>query len=145
MAIYKLLVGVDAAQLQNGVAHSGFDQHGNVAARFNLNDDLAHRNAKHVLVQRFVWNALVLTLQRLAAHQMHNHFQAHLAAHGRLAKNRLDVEQANTAHFEQVLQQLGTAPLDGGLVDAVQIDRVVGHHTVPARDQLQPQLAFAQA
>ena len=39
----------------------------------------------------------------------------------------------------------GAAALDGGLVDAVQVHRVVGHQAVAARDQLQPQLAFAQA
>ena len=76
---------------------------------------------------------------------MHDHFQAHFAAHGGFAKNRLDVEQANAAHFKQVLQQLGAAAFNRGLVDAVQIDRVVSHQTVPARDQLQPQLVFAQA
>ena len=32
MAFDKLLVGVDAAQLQDGVAHGGLDQHGDVAA-----------------------------------------------------------------------------------------------------------------
>jgi hypothetical protein len=71
--------------------------------------------------------------------------QAHLAAHGGFAKDGADVQQADAAHFQQVLQQLGAAALDGGLVDAVQVDRVVGHQAVAARDQLQPQLALAQA
>jgi hypothetical protein len=31
VALDKLLVGINAAQLQDGVAHGRFDQHGNVA------------------------------------------------------------------------------------------------------------------
>jgi hypothetical protein len=62
-----------------------------------------------------------------------------------LAEDAADVQQADAAHFQQVLQQLGAAALDGGLVDAVQVHRVVGHQAVAARDQLQAQLALAQA
>ena len=58
---------------------------------------------------------------------------------------RADVQQADAAHLQQVLQQLGAAALDRGLVDAVQVHRVVGHQAVAARDQLQPELALAQA
>ena len=76
---------------------------------------------------------------------MHDELEAHLAAHGRLAKDGADIEQTDAAHFQQVLQQLGALALDGGLVDAEQIHRIVGHQAVAARDQLQAQLALAQA
>ena len=95
--------------------------------------------------ERLKRHALVVALQRLAAHQVHDELEPHLAAHRSFAKDGADVEQANAAHFEQVLQQIGAAALDRGLVDAVQIHRVVGHQAVAARDQLQPQLALAQA
>ena len=42
-------------------------------------------------------------------------------------------------------KQLGAAALERGLRDAVEIDRVVGDQAVAARDQLQPELALAQA
>ena len=62
-----------------------------------------------------------------------------------LAEYGTNVEQANATYLEQVLQQLWAAPLDGGLVDPVQIDRVVCHQPVAARYQLQAEFAFAQA
>ncbi|MCY1535170.1 hypothetical protein D9M68_705630 [compost metagenome] len=62
---------------------------------------------------------------------MHDQGQPHLAAHRGLAKDGLDVEQADAAHFQQVLQQLGATAFDAGLVDAVEVHRVVGHQTVP--------------
>ena len=70
---------------------------------------------------------------------------AHLAAHRGLAEDGLDVEQTDAAHLEQVLQQLGAAALERRLADAVDVHRVVGHQTVAARDELQPEFALAQA
>ena len=49
-------------------------------------------------------HALVLALQGFFAHQVHDQLEAHFAAHRRLAKNSADVQQANAAHFQQVLQ-----------------------------------------
>jgi hypothetical protein len=96
-------------------------------------------------VQRLVGQALELALQRFLAHQVHDQLEAHLAAHRGLAKDGLDVQQADAAHLQQVHQQLGAAALQRVLRDAVEVHRVVGHQAVAARDQLQPQLALAQA
>ncbi|MPM84865.1 hypothetical protein SDC9_131941 [bioreactor metagenome] len=76
---------------------------------------------------------------------MHDELEPHLAAHRRLTKDGADVEQADAAHFQQVLQKIGALALDGGLVDAVQIHRVIGHQAIATRDQFQAQLALAQA
>ena len=141
----KFLVRVHAAQLQNCVAHRCFDQHRNVAPRHHLNHHFAHRHTQHILAQRFVGQAFVIALQGFFAHQMHDELQAHFAAHRCFAKNGANVQQTNAAHFEQVLQQLGAATFDRCLVDAIQIHRIIGHQAVAARNQLQPQLAFAQA
>ena len=54
VAFDKFLVGVDAAQLQHGVAHGSFDQHGNVAPGHHLDHHLEHRHAQHVLGQRLI-------------------------------------------------------------------------------------------
>jgi hypothetical protein len=96
-------------------------------------------------IERLVGHALVIALQRFAAHQVHDQLEPHLAAHRGLAKDGANVEQADAAHLQQVLQQFGATALDGGLVDAEQVDRIVGHQAIAARYQLQPKLAFAQA
>ena len=127
MAFDKLLVGVDAAQLQDGVAHGGLDQHGDVAAGDHLDHHLEHWHTQNVLRERLVGETLVVALQRLLAHQVHDELEAHLAAHGRLAKDGADIEQTDAAHFQQVLQQLGALALNGGLVDAEQVHGIVGH------------------
>ena len=76
---------------------------------------------------------------------MHDQFQAHLAAHGRFAKDGLDVEQAQAPHFQQVLQQGRAAAFDHVGRDAREFDGVIGHQAVAARNQFQAQLALAQA
>ena len=76
---------------------------------------------------------------------MHDQLEPHLAAHGRLTKDGADIEQADAAHFEQVLQQVGAFALDRGLVDAVEVHGIIGHQAVAPGDQLQAQLALAQA
>jgi hypothetical protein len=88
--------------------------------------------SQDVLVQRLVGQALEFTLHRLLAHQVHDELQAHLAAHGGLAKDGLDVEQADAAHFQQVLQQRRAAAFQRRLADAVDVHRVVGHQAVAA-------------
>mmetsp|Transcript_5514 Transcript_5514/g.13264 ORF Transcript_5514/g.13264 Transcript_5514/m.13264 type:complete len:375 (-) Transcript_5514:3130-4254(-) len=145
VALDEFLVGVDASQLQDGVAHGGLDQHREVAARVHRNDHLAHRHAEHVLVQRLVGQALEVALHRLLAHQVDDELEPHLAAHGGFAKDGLDVEQADAAHFQQIEQQLRAAALDGGLGDAEEVDRIVSHEAMAAGDQLQAQFALAQA
>ena len=42
------------------------------------------------------------------------------------------------------MQQLGAAALNRGLVDPVEVHRIIGHQAVATRDQLQAQFAFAQ-
>ena len=68
-----------------------------------------------------------------------------MAAHGGLAENGADIQQADAAYFQQVLQQLGATAFDAVLVHAVQIHHIIGHQAVATRNQLQTQLAFANA
>jgi hypothetical protein len=75
VALDEFLVGVDAAQLQDGVAHRGFDQHRQVAAGIHGDHHLAHRHAEDVLVQRLVGQALELALHRFLAHQVDDQLQ----------------------------------------------------------------------
>ena len=89
--------------------------------------------------------AFVVSLQSFATHQVHNQLEPHFSAHRGFAKNASNVEQANTAHLQQVGQELRTSALNGVLVDAKQVNRVIGHQPVAARNQLESQLALAQA
>ena len=75
---------------------------------------------------------------------MNDQLETHFAAHSGLAEDRPDVEQADAADFEQIHQQLGAATLDGELRNAKQVDRVVGHQPMAARNQLQAQFTLAQ-
>ena len=49
VAFDKLLIRIDAAQLQNCVAYGRLHQHCDVAASHHLNNGFAHGNAQHVL------------------------------------------------------------------------------------------------
>ena len=55
-----------------------------------------------------------------------------IAATVMFTKDGPDVQQADATHLEQVLQQLGASPLDGGLVDPVEVHRIVGHQPMTA-------------
>ncbi len=76
---------------------------------------------------------------------MADELEPHFAAHRGLTKNGLDIEQTDTAHFQQVLQQRRTAALDGVLRHAQQVHAIVSHQAVTPRYEIQPQLALAQA
>ena len=76
---------------------------------------------------------------------MHDKFEPHFATHRGLAKNAPDIEQPNAPNFEQVLKQFRAPPFNGGLVDTVEVDGVIGHQPVATGNQLQPQLALSQS
>ena len=63
--------------------------------------------------------------------------------HRRLTENGADVEHADTAHFEKVLQHGGATAFERIGRDAIQLDDVVGYQAVAAGDELQRQLALA--
>ncbi len=69
VALDEFLVGINAAQLQDGVAHRRLHQHGDIASGHHLDDDLANGHPQHILGQRLIGEALVLALQRFLAHQ----------------------------------------------------------------------------
>ena len=71
--------------------------------------------------------------------------QLHLAAHRGLAEDGADVEQAEAAHLDEVLQHGRAAALERAGRDARDLDHVVGHQAVAAADQLEPELALAYA
>src|SRR5690606_19178287 len=63
LAFHELAQGVDAAQLQDGIAHGRLDQHGEIAAGRDLQHHLAHRQAEHVLGDVLQGQALEFVLR----------------------------------------------------------------------------------
>ena len=76
---------------------------------------------------------------------MDDEAQSHLPAARRFAKDRADVEDAETAHFDEVLQHLGTAAFEHVRSDARELDDVVGDEPVAAGDQFEREFGFAGA
>ena len=56
-----------------------------------------------------------------------------------------DVQHAHAANFQKIAQHGRAAAFQHFRRGAVQLDRIVRHQAVPARNQLQGQFAFAQA
>ena len=79
------------------------------------------------------------------AAQLDDEPQLHLSSDRGLAEDRLDIEQAEAAHLEQVGQQRRTATFDRVGRDAREVDHVVGHQTMTAADQFESQFALADA
>ncbi len=71
-----------------------------------------HLHAEDFLVQRLVRQALELAVHRFFAHEVDDQLQAHLSPYRGLAEDRLDVQQPDAAHLEQVEQQFRTAALE---------------------------------
>ena len=69
--------------------------------------------------------------------------QVLLGAHRGFAEDGADVEHAQSAHFEKILQQLRAAAFQGFGRNVIELDHVVGDQSAAARDQLQRQLALA--
>jgi len=69
--------------------------------------------------------------------------QLHLPAHRRLAEDGADVEQAQAAHFDIVLEHRRAAAFERAGGDARDLDHVVGDQAMAARDQLDAELALA--
>jgi hypothetical protein len=81
-----------------------------------------------------------------AALQVHDQLELHLAPAGGFAEDGADVEHAEAAHFEEVLEQLRAArPSRTCRGDAGELDDVVGDQAVAARDEFQGEFALADA
>ncbi|OMP13865.1 hypothetical protein COLO4_00780, partial [Corchorus olitorius] len=142
LAVHEVAQRINAAQTQDGIAHGGFDQHSQVAAGGHLDLHHVDRQPQHIEVLRIERQAFELAI--VAAHELHDQLDLHLPAHRGFTEDRLDVEQAQAAHFQQVLQQRRAAPLNEVRTQPHEVDCVVGNEAVAARDQFQAQLALAQ-
>ena len=76
---------------------------------------------------------------------MRDQAQLHLPAHRGLAEDGADIEQAQAAHFDKVHEHRRAASLERAGRNARDLDDVVGDQAVAAADELQPELALADA
>ena len=138
--------GVDAAQLEDLVAHRGLDQHRQVAPRRHRDAHLAHGDAENLLAQFGKRQPLGrVALAGRGAREMRDQAQLHLPAHRGLAEDGADIEQAQAAHFDKVHEHRRAASLERAGRNARDLHDVVGDQAVAAADELQPELALADA
>ena len=140
----EFLRAVDAAQLQDIVAHGRLHQHGEIAPRGHRQHDLADAHAQDLFGARFERQAFQPghnAAYRLF--QLHDELEILAHAHGGFAEDRADVEHAQAPHFEEVFEQLGAAAFQRFGRDVVELDDVVGYQPAAARDELQRELALA--
>src|SRR5690606_1673396 len=142
LAFDELAHGVDAAQGEDGVAHGGFDQHGQVAPGRHLQHDAADGYTQDFL--GLILHGQALEAFRGGTDEVHHEAEFHFAAHRGFAEDGADIEQPQAAYLEQAQQQLGATAFDDAGSDAREFDRIVGHKAVPARDEFERQCAFAQ-
>src|SRR2546428_6981095 len=76
---------------------------------------------------------------------MHDQPQIHLRAHRSLAEYRADVEHAQAAHFQKILQYRRAAAFERGHRDARDVDDIVRNEPLAPADQFQRDLAFPGA
>src|SRR5882762_6357906 len=143
LPLHELGRRVNAAKLQDVVAHGGLEQHREVATCRNRNDDFPDGHAQDIF--RLFEQRESLRLVRSRAIEMHDQPQIHLRAHSRLAEYRADVEHAQAAHFQKILQYRRAPAFERGHRDARDVDDIVRNEPVAAADQFQRELAFPGA
>ena len=76
---------------------------------------------------------------------MGDELQFHFRPHRRFAVDGADVDQPEAAHFEEILEQRRAAALERRRRDARDLDHVVRHQPLAPADELQRELALANA
>src|ERR1700758_3385060 len=137
LSLDELLGAVDAALVEHEVAHGRFDQHREIAPGGYGNGHLANRHAENFLEGSVHLQAVeVRELLRAVVLQVHHQLQELARAHGRFAEDSADVEHADAADLEKVAQHGGATAFQRIGRNAIQLDDVVGHQSVAARDEL---------
>ena len=146
LALDELLDRIDAAALEDVVAHRHLDQHRKVAAGRNRDAHLGDGDAEEGLGRRHHVEPVEPDFADfLRVHQLDDELEVLLRLDGRFAEQEADVEDAQPAHLEEVADQRGAVAFQRIRRDVLQFDHVVGDQAVAARDQLECQLALADA
>src|SRR6202171_4055976 len=140
----ELLRRVVPLEFQQVVARGHLDDGGQVAPRPHRDDEERHLHVEHGVLLLLDAEPVVLDLV-VPLHQLHHHLHLLPLAHGADAEEVLDVDDADSPDLHVVLDDLRAAPVDAAALLALQIDDVVGHQSVAARDEVERQLALADA
>jgi catechol 2,3-dioxygenase-like lactoylglutathione lyase family enzyme len=134
LALHEFLQRVDAAQLQDGVAHRGLEQHRDVAAGRDRDHHLADRQAQHVLGRELERQALDFFVQRAARRTRCTiSFRRILRRTAVSPKIALMSSRPRPRTSSRFCSSGGQRPFDHVRRDAREFDRVVGHQAVRAR------------
>src|SRR5712672_406608 len=143
LPLHELGRRVNAAKLQDVIAHRRLKQHREVATRRNRNDDFPDGHAQDIF--RLLVQRQALRLVRPRAIEMHDQPQVHLRAYRSLAEYRADIEHAQAPDLQEILQYRRAAAFERGYGDARDVDDIVRDEPVAAADQFQRELAFPGA
>src|SRR6476620_9557230 len=144
LPVDEFLRAVDAPQLQDIVAHGGLHEDCEIASSGHGQHHFAYAHAENLFGARLQREAL--QSRHNASYrlfQLHDQLEVLAHAHGGFAEDGADVEHAQAAHFQEVLEQLGAAPFQRLRRDVIELDDVVGNQSSAARDELQGELALA--
>ncbi|EEF25668.1 conserved hypothetical protein [Ricinus communis] len=115
------------------VTHGGFNQHRNVSASRNRDNDLADLNIQHMLgLPVCTQTVQVLRLHFIGQFQLYHHIQRFSRFDRIIAIECADVQNAQAAHLQKILQQLGATPFNALGGDTVKVDNIICHQAVPA-------------
>src|SRR5688500_3506081 len=142
----EFLGTVDAAQLQDVTAYGGFRENRQIAAGRNRYRHLPDLDAHDLLASRLERKAFQRHEIRSRPFEMQDQLEILARAQRRFAENRADVQHAEAAYFEKVLEQRRAAAFECIGAYPVKLHHIVGDKPAAAPAyQLECQLALADA
>src|SRR5882762_6631606 len=131
-------------QLEQVVPGGDLDDGDQVAARAHRHDEQRHLGVQHAVLLLLDTEPVVLD-PVVPLDQLHHHLDLLAVPHRRHAEQVLDVDDADPADLHVVLDDLRAAPVDRAALPLLQVHDVVRDQAVAAGDQVEGQLALADA
>src|SRR5579859_1590874 len=146
LALDEFLGAVDAAQLQDVIAHRRLGEYCQIATRSDGQHDLANADAHDVLgacIERQAIQPRNHAADRFF--HLHDELQVFLSPHRGLAENGADIEHPESANLQKILQQFRASALERFGRDVVELHNIVSNQSAASRYQFQRQFALAHA
>jgi hypothetical protein len=145
LAVGEVTAAVVATPAQQVLAHRRLDQHGEVAYRVDVERHLGHLDAENVVLAEHAGQSVDRLALAGCVDQVDDQAEVLGALDRVVTVHHAHVEDAEPAHLEEVAEWLraGAHHQVGG--DAGELGSVVGDQAVAARNQVECQLALADA